>query len=175
MFGVSAAVIFAFTAAIMKEMNADIVRGWSGVFLTWPPYALAVTGLAGMFLAQNAFHAGPITASQSTLVIVDPLASIGIGIGLFGDQLQTQGSRGPLEALGLLVMVLGVFSLTLSPLVAGVKAEDSGEEHILSSRPHGLSSRRRAKPAAGADRRGAEGTALPSEPESSNSGASRWQ
>ncbi|MGH9029923.1 MAG: DMT family transporter, partial [Acidimicrobiales bacterium] len=49
MFGVSAAVMFAFTAAIMKEMNADIIKGWGGVFLAWPPYALAASGLAGMF------------------------------------------------------------------------------------------------------------------------------
>ena len=93
MFGISAAVMFAFTAAIMKEMNADISQGWGGVFLSWPPYVMAVTGLAGLFLAQNAFHAGPLTASQSALVIVDPFASIVIGIGLFGDQLQTAGGR----------------------------------------------------------------------------------
>jgi drug/metabolite transporter (DMT)-like permease len=146
MFGVAAAVMFAFTASIMKEMNADIAQGWSGVFVTWPPYALVASGLAGMFLAQNAFRAGPITASQSTLVIVDPLASIGIGIGLFGDQLQTGGARGPFEALGLLVLVLGVFSLALSPLVAGVKTEDDAQKLILSSSPRGLSTRRRAKP-----------------------------
>jgi drug/metabolite transporter (DMT)-like permease len=151
MFGVSAAVMFAFTAAIIKEMNTDILKGWSGVFLSWPPYALTVTGLTGVFLAQNAFHVGPITASQSTLVIVDPLASIAIGVGLFGDQLQTAGARGPGEALGLLVLMIGVLSLARSPLVAAAKAEDHVEEHILSYRPRGLSSRRRAKSAAQAD------------------------
>ena len=134
MFGVSAAVMFAFTAAIMKEMNADIVQGWGGVFL-----------------AQNAFHAGPITASQSTLVLVDPFASIAIGIGLFGDRLRTAGARGPGEAMGLLVLMLGVLYLARSPLVAGVRAEGGVEEHILSSRPRGLPSRRRARSAVQAD------------------------
>lgn len=150
MFGISAAVMFAFTAAIMKEMNADISQGWGGVFVSWPPYALTVTGLTGVFLAQNAFHAGPVTASQSTLVIMDPLASIGIGIGLFGDQLKTAGVRGPGEALGLLVLMAGVFYLARSPLVATVKEGDM-EQHILSFRPHGLSSRRRVKTIARAD------------------------
>jgi len=46
----------------------------------------------GPFLAQNAFHAGPIAASQSTLIMVDPLVSILIGIVLFGDQLRTHGA-----------------------------------------------------------------------------------
>lgn len=146
MFGVSAAVMFAFTAAIMKEMNGDIAKGWGGVFLTWPPYALTASGIAGLFLAQNAFHSGPITASQSTLVIVDPLASIGIGIGLFGDQLQTGGARGPGEALGLLVLLTGVYYLARSPLVAGVKTGDLAQD-LLSSRPHGLSSRREVRSA----------------------------
>lgn len=154
MYGVSAAVMFAFTAAIMKQMNADIVQGWGGVFVSWPPYVLAASGLAGMFLAQNAFHSGPITASQSTLVIVDPLASIGIGVGLFGDQLQTSGARGPGEAIGLLVLVAGVFYLARSPLVSGVKAEHDLDEHILSSRPHGLASRRRDRAAAASGRIG---------------------
>jgi drug/metabolite transporter (DMT)-like permease len=130
MFGVSGAIAFAFTAALIKEMNAEIGHGWGSVFLTWPPYALAVSGLAGMFLTQNAFRAGPITASQSTLVIVDPLASIAIGIGLFGDRVQTSGARAEGEALALLLLFIGVYVLTRSPLVAGIKSEngDIGDE-----------------------------------------------
>ena len=134
MFGVSAAIAFAFTAAIIKEMNLQIGRGWSTVFVHWPPYALAACGLAGMFLAQNAFHAGPVTASQATLVIVDPLASIAIGIGLFGDKVMTEGVRGPGEALALIVLFIGVFSLTRSPLVASVKSEEEQAAHVLSRR-----------------------------------------
>ena len=68
-----------------------------------------------MFLAQNAFHAGPVTASQSTLVIVDPLVSIAIGIGLFGDHVQTAGGRLVGEVLAMIVLFAGVFSLTRSP------------------------------------------------------------
>ena len=58
--------------------------------------------LVGVFLAQNAFHAGPVTASQSALVIVDPLVSIAIGIGLFGDHVQTAGGRLVGEVLAML-------------------------------------------------------------------------
>jgi drug/metabolite transporter (DMT)-like permease len=134
MFGVAGAIAFAFTAALIKEMNTEISHGWSHVFLTWPPYALAVTGLAGMFLTQNAFRAGPVTASQSTLVIVDPLASIAIGIGLFGDRVQTSGARAEGEVLALLLLFIGVYSLARSPLVASVKTEDDDAGHLLSQR-----------------------------------------
>lgn len=139
MFGVSAAIAYAFTAALIKEMNLQIQHGWSTVFLHWAPYALAAAGLAGMFLSQNAFHAGPVTASQSTLVIVDPLVSIVIGISLFGDKLATDGVRGPGEAFALIVLFGGVWWLAGSPLVANVKSED---EHLLGRR------RQREAPAA---------------------------
>ena len=135
MFGVSAAIAFAFTAALIKETNFEISQSWGTLFLHWAPYALAASGLAGMFLAQNAFHAGPVTASQATLVIVDPLASIVIGIGLFGDRLMTDGARGPGEAIALIVLFVGAFSLARSPLVSSVKAEEGEDtEHLLARR-----------------------------------------
>ncbi len=134
MFGVSAAIAYAFSASLIKEMNLQIGQGWSTVFLHWPPYALAGAGLAGVFLSQNAFHAGPITASQSTLVIVDPLVSIAIGISLFGDRVRTSGVHGPGEAVSLLVLFGGVWWLARSPLVASVKSEEEGQGHLLSHR-----------------------------------------
>ena len=97
----------------------------------WQVYALAVFGALAVFLTQNAIHAGPLVASQSTLVLIDPLASICIGIGLFGDDLQTGGAAGPLEALALLVAFLGAFWLARSPLIA---AMNEGERLELQPR-----------------------------------------
>ena len=53
----------------------------------WPVYAVVVSGVAGTFLLEAAFAAGPLSASQSALLIVDPLASIAMGVELFGEQL----------------------------------------------------------------------------------------
>jgi len=88
----AAAIGFAFTAALTKVVTDYIASDWVSMFSHWQTYALAVTGVAALFLAQNAFHAGPIAASQSTLIMVDPLVSILIGIVLFGDQLRTHGA-----------------------------------------------------------------------------------
>ncbi len=118
-------------------MNDEINRGWGHVFLSWPPYAMAGAGLVGVFLAQNAFHVGPVTASQSALVIVDPLVSIAIGIGLFGDHVQTGGGRLIGEILAMMVLFAGVLSLTRSPLVVHVKSEDGEEAHMLGARRRG--------------------------------------
>ena len=132
MFGLAAAVGFAFTAALTKVVTAIIAVDWTTVFVHWQTYGLAACGVLSVFLAQNAYHAGPIAASQSTLVLVDPLASILIGVGLFGDQLRTAEPWGPLEALSLLVMFGGALTLCHSPLISGMTAD--GTEELLSLR-----------------------------------------
>jgi drug/metabolite transporter (DMT)-like permease len=144
MFGTASAIGFAFTAALTKIVTNFVSPDWVNLFRHWETYGLAVAGLSSLFLAQNAFHAGPIAASQSTLVLIDPLASILIGIGLFGDNLRTSGSYGPLEALSLMVLFAGAFSLSQSPLVSGMKGDDDTYHEMLSQR---VRSRHLADPA----------------------------
>ncbi len=129
MFGTAAAISFAFTSACTKEVSDFAAADWLSLYRHWQTYALAFSGALAVFLAQNAFHAGPIVASQSSLVLVDPLASILIGVGLFGDNLRTSGPWGPLEALSLLIMFAGAFSLAHSPLVSGMKGS-SDQYHV---------------------------------------------
>ena len=136
MFGSAAAVSFAFTAALIKVVGNYAARDWVSLFVHWQTYGLIVFGLAGLFLTQNAFHAGPLAASQSTLVLVDPLASILFGIALYGDSLRTANPWGPLEAVSLLVMFAGAVFLSNSPLVTGLRGEGKGAEYedLLSRR-----------------------------------------
>jgi drug/metabolite transporter (DMT)-like permease len=136
MFGTAAAMAFAFTAALIKVVSDYVTTDWVNLVTHWQTYALIVFGVAGLFLAQNAFHAGPLAASQSTLVLVDPLFSIVIGIALFGDSLRTNEPWGPLEAISLLVMFVGAVFLSHSPLVTGLKGEGKGAEYeeLLSRR-----------------------------------------
>ncbi len=124
MFGAAAAIMFAFTAALIKQVTADFHPVWYMFLTQWHAYAMAVTGLLAVFLAQNAFHAGPITSSQAALVIVDPIASIVIGVSLFGDNLR--GSLGALaaDAFALAIMSAGLFILCHSPLIVNTTAED---------------------------------------------------
>ncbi|MDA8057400.1 MAG: DMT family transporter [Actinomycetota bacterium] len=145
MFGLAAALLFAVAAALTKVFSTLVTTGWGHVFDHWEPYGLAASGVAGLFLAQNAFHAGPITASQSTLTIVDPLASVALGVWLFGEHLATAGWRAPVELLALVVLCTGVVVLSRSPLVAGAM-DESGAHDLLVRQP---SRRRRSVGAAG--------------------------
>ena len=129
-FGSAAAISFALSASFTKATTILFSKGFWQIFEHWEPYAIVVAGLAGLVLTQDAFHAGPSTASQATLTIVDPIVSVVIGVGLFDDDLR--GGIGALafDAAALLVMCVGLFVLTQSPLIAGSVAQ----EHLGRSR-----------------------------------------
>jgi drug/metabolite transporter (DMT)-like permease len=129
-FGAAAAISFALSASFTKATTILFSHGFWQIFEHWEPYAIVVAGLAGLVLTQDAFHAGPITASQASLTIVDPIVSVVIGVGLFGDDLR--GGIGALafDAVALLVMCTGLFVLTQSPLIAGSVTQ----EHLGQSR-----------------------------------------
>jgi drug/metabolite transporter (DMT)-like permease len=137
MFGTAASISFAFTAACTKVVSGFAAADWAMLYKHWQTYALACFGALAVFMAQNAIHAGPIVASQSTVVLVDPVVSILIGVGLFGDNLRTSGAWGPLEALSLLVMAAGAVLLAHSPLVAGLKGGSDEYSELLSQRSRG--------------------------------------
>ena len=120
MFGTAASISYAFTAACTKVVSGFAAADWTQLYKHWQVYALASFGALAVFLTQNAIHAGPLVASQSTLVLVDPLASICIGIGLFGDDLHTSGANGPVEAISLLVAFTGAFFLARSRLISSM-------------------------------------------------------
>lgn len=124
-FGAAAAISFALSASFTKATTILFSFGFWQIFVHWEPYAIIVSGLAGLLLTQDAFHAGPITASQATLTIVDPIVSVVIGVGLFGDDLR--GGIGALafDAAALLVMCAGLFVLTQSPLIAGSATQEN--------------------------------------------------
>lgn len=130
-FGAAAAICFALCAAFIKStMTLLHQHGIAATFAHFEPYGIAVTGLLGLFLTQNAFHAGPITASQASLVIVDPIASIVIGVSLFADNLRGGYGALALDAVALAVMSFGIFVLCHSPLIA----ETTAEERLSSNR-----------------------------------------
>jgi drug/metabolite transporter (DMT)-like permease len=148
LFGTAAAMSYAFTAALIKVVGNYAAQDWVTMLAHWQTYALILFGLTGVFLTQNAFHAGPLAASQSTLVLVDPLFSILIGVGLYGDTLRTSGVWGPLEAISLLVMFAGAVFLSHSPLITGLRGEGKGAEYeeLLSRRGRHLDGGTAASP-----------------------------
>jgi drug/metabolite transporter (DMT)-like permease len=133
-FGAATAITAAYTASLTKAITSYTKEGWGHVFTHFEPYMLGITGLGTVFLIQNALHAGPITASRTTMVTINPLVSIVLGLTLFADRLRSGPLWVSLEIVTLAVLVVGVVILARSPLVAGTGGEDDPGEMLGGAR-----------------------------------------
>jgi len=114
-----AGLLFALMAALTK-VNASLARaGLRELAGHWPPYALLAVGGAAVLLVQSAYQAGPLSASLPVIMVVEPLASVGIGTYLFHEQLGRHGLAPLAEIAGLAAIVVGIVVLARSPVVAG--------------------------------------------------------
>ncbi|HUZ09420.1 MAG TPA: DMT family transporter [Acidimicrobiales bacterium] len=118
--GCAAGLVWSIDAGFVKRATEVLSRhGWAGLLGHWSLYALVVTGAIGMLLLQMALHAGPLTASQPAILITDPLASIVLGVELFGEHLSGGAVAVTVGVLMLGVMAAGVVLLSLwAPPVA---------------------------------------------------------
>jgi len=113
LFGAATAVVWSVDAAFVKQTVDVLARGGvPGLLTHWPLYAMIATGVLGTVLLQGAYAVGPLASSQAALLIVDPLASITLGIELFGEQLNAD----PAYVLGAVcsLAVLGAGVVLLS-------------------------------------------------------------
>ena len=125
--GSAAAILFADNAAFTKTATTVLRDGGvAGLFESAAPYLIALSGAVGLFLLQGALHAGPITASRTANVVVNPLVSIVIGATAFGERLRAGTVPVTVDVLAIAVLCLGIGVLARSPLVAGVggRADD---------------------------------------------------
>jgi drug/metabolite transporter (DMT)-like permease len=113
LFGAATAMVWSLDAAFVKQTVDELARtGLMGLALHWPLYAMIVTCVAGTGLLQGAFRAGPLASSQSTMLIIDPIASIGLGVALYHERLST--GPGDIVAIVLSIAVLSIGVITLS-------------------------------------------------------------
>jgi drug/metabolite transporter (DMT)-like permease len=114
LFGAATAVVWSVDAAFVKQ-TVDVLAhvGPLGLLTAWPFYAMIATGVLGTTLLQGAYAVGPLAASQATLLIVDPLVSIVLGIELFHEQLSTGPGYLAGAAVSFAVLAAGVVMLSI--------------------------------------------------------------
>jgi len=101
--GSATGILWAIEAAFIKQVTAQLSLGWA--LLSHPaPYAFVVCGLLGLWCEQAALRAGPLRISQTALVVVDPLASVALGVAIFGDRIA--------HSKGEVVVVCGLLAIT---------------------------------------------------------------
>jgi hypothetical protein len=105
--------MWALVATFIKATTDTLTQfGLGGMFTHWPVYALAVGGVAALFLEQTALHVGPLRVSQPFLVIVDPIVSIALSVWLFGERFTADAGVLAVAAVAFAVMCAAVVLLT---------------------------------------------------------------
>jgi hypothetical protein len=119
--------MWALVATFIKATTDTLTQfGVGGMFTHWPVYALAVGGVAALFLEQAALHVGPLRVSQPFLVIIDPIVSIALSVWLFGERFTADAGVLAVAAVAFAVMCAAVVLLTQTA-PATMKA-DTGDD-----------------------------------------------
>jgi drug/metabolite transporter (DMT)-like permease len=104
------------TALFAASLHLLGQRGW-GTFVRWEPYSLIVASILGGFLIQNAFQAGPLAASSPVVDSTLPMVSIGLGVFVFGEHVNTSGLALLGACAGLALLITGIVALDTSGVV----------------------------------------------------------
>ena len=126
--GATRAVALATAAGIMLALNAVVTKaaatrfshGVGQGFSSWETYALAVVGLLGLLLMQNAFQAGDIEWSLPTLTVANPVVSVVFGMTALGESIAVHGPLVVLLAAALVVTIGGIVALARSPALVAI-------------------------------------------------------
>ncbi len=112
-FALAGALAWALMAVFIKATTDTLAMfGIGGMLTRWPVYALAGAATAGTLLEQAALHVGPLSVSQPLLVVVNPLASIGLSIWLFDEHFTHSPARIIIALISFAVMAVGVIELS---------------------------------------------------------------
>jgi fumarate reductase subunit D len=115
------AALFASATAVMWALEATFIKattdtisalGFGGAFTRWPVYALIVGGVVGLLCEQAALHVGPLSVSQTFIVIVDPVVSVALGIWLYRERLHHGALQLSIGVVAFAVMCAGIVALT---------------------------------------------------------------
>jgi drug/metabolite transporter (DMT)-like permease len=116
-FALAGAVLMALQSALYDATIQLLRQDHWLLFAHWEPYALVVASVAGMFLIQNAFQAGPLAASTPVIDATLPLLAVALGVWLFGEHVRTTPVGLGGAALGVVLLVVGIVLLDRSPVV----------------------------------------------------------
>jgi hypothetical protein len=115
--GIATGIIWGFIAAVIKELSSHISGGPAAIFNNWSAYVLMGVGAVALLLTSHAMATGPLAASQPGFTIGDPVTAILLGVFLFNERLGTSPAAMAAEVAGLVVLALGVWTLSGSALI----------------------------------------------------------
>ncbi len=128
--GTATGLSYAGAAGLLKQDMGTLDRGVGALATAWPFYALIAVGGFSLLLNQLAYQAGPLRASLPTIMTVDPIFSLVIGVAIFDEHFRTGPADLLGELIGLVLVVGAAVGLTRSGPGAG-----PGTSHPLKDDP----------------------------------------
>lgn len=120
----AAGILYGVTAGLAKVVTSQLSLGATVPLHQWPVYVLPVVGLLGALLNQNAFQAGALAAPIAVITVTDPITSIIVGLLWLEESIQVGAGALALEAVTLLLMVVGIALLAQAHAVPPVATRD---------------------------------------------------
>lgn len=124
--GIATGVWFGFTAALVAGMTAAFEAGFGEAMRSWQTWSLLVVGPLGFVLLQNALRAARLVASQPGLTLANPLAAVGWGVAVFGEQVR-DGAWIIAQVGGAALIAGCTVLLARSPLLQGSEGDTESE------------------------------------------------
>lgn len=108
---VAIGVMFGLVAVLTKILMHELDEHSVAEVLTTPlPYALVALGVIATLLQQSAFHAGSLQTSVPTMLVVEPMAAVLLGVFILGETL----TANRWEAVVLTAAVVAVTAATIA-------------------------------------------------------------
>jgi drug/metabolite transporter (DMT)-like permease len=125
--GIAAGLIFGISDALTRQA-VEILDNHSVLTLltAWPAYSLAAASLAGFWLMESAFSAGPLHTSLPAITAAEPVAGMLLGVVVFGDVIHVSPGMLALQGAGFAAMVLGVILVARAPALSRLPSGEPG-------------------------------------------------
>jgi drug/metabolite transporter (DMT)-like permease len=101
--GVLFGVVSVLTKVTVQRLNEE---GLWGTLIVPAPYLVVILGVAATLLQQSAFHAGALQASVPTMLVLEPLVAVSLGVIVLGEALAVSD---PVK-VGLLAVAVGAMA-----------------------------------------------------------------
>jgi drug/metabolite transporter (DMT)-like permease len=107
--GVLFGVVSVLTKVTVQRLNTE---GLWGTLIVPAPYLVVILGVGATLLQQSAFHAGALQTSVPTMLVLEPLVAVSLGVIVLGEALSVTDPR-TIAALALAVAAMAAATVAL--------------------------------------------------------------
>ncbi|MGZ7087689.1 MAG: DMT family transporter [Ilumatobacteraceae bacterium] len=123
MFGAAAGCAEAVMAVVSKAFGDRLGLGVAGTLASWEPYVVIVWGIVTLLFVQSAYQLDRSTLTLPVITVTEPVVSMVIGVGLFGEHFHSGVASGLLTVAGLGLVVRNLVVLARDPALAPTRQD----------------------------------------------------